>query len=77
MQNNAYPLRAVFAILTIHTGNFGGIPLSIPSTTDSWDMPLNKACPALVPHQRVDLVSLTLLAKGTCILHKRGLATGH
>lgn len=75
--NNVYLLRATLAVLTVHAADFRDIPSSIPTTTDSWDVPLNKACPALVPHQRVDLISLTLLTKGMCILHQRGLATGH
>ena len=70
-------LRVILSVLTVHAGNFRAIPSSIPTTTDSWDVPLNKACPALVPHQRVDLIPLTHLTKGTCILHQRGLVAGH
>lgn len=64
-------------VLTIHAGDFRDIPLSAPTTTDNWDMPLNKAFPALVSDERVDLISRTLLTKSTCILHQRGLVTGH
>ncbi len=70
-------LRAVFAVLTVYAGDFRDIPMSIPTTTDSWDVPLNKACATLVPHQRVDLISFTLRTKHSCIFHQRRLATGH
>ena len=76
-QDNLYLLRAILVVLTVIAGDFRVIPPSIPTTTDSWDVPLNEACPALVPHQRVDLIPLTLFAKGSCILHQRGLITDH
>lgn len=67
----------ILAVLTIHAGNFRDIPSPIPTTTDNWDVPLNKACLTLVPHERVDFISLTLPTKSACVLHQRGLVTGH
>lgn len=40
-------------------------------------MALDVSFLALVPHKRVDFVSLALLSKGACVLHQRGLAAGH
>ena len=40
-------------------------------------MSLNEAGLALVPHKAVDFIAWLHLAEGTCILHKRGLITGH
>ena len=76
-KNNEYLLRAKPAVLTVHAVDFRDIPSSIPTTTDSWDMPLYEAFPALVPHQWINLIPLTFLTKSLCILHQRGLATGH
>jgi len=76
-QNNVYLLRAINVLLTVHTGDFRDVPMSIPTTTDGWDVPLYKACSALVPHERVDLIPLPLFTKGSCVLHQRGLVTGH
>lgn len=64
-------------VLTVHAGDFRAIPSPVPTTANSRDVPLNKACLALVSHQRVDLIPLTLFTKGICILHQRGLVTGH
>lgn len=61
----------------IHAGYFRDIPSSVATATNSWDMPLNKARPALVPHQRVDFIPLTLLPEGTCIFYQRRLTTSH
>lgn len=47
MSSNEGPL----IIRWVHAVDFRDIPPSIPTTTDSWDMPLNKACAALIPHQ--------------------------
>lgn len=76
-QSNVSLLRATVCVLTVHAADFWDIPSSIPTTTDSWDMSLNKAYTALVPHQRVDLIPFTCLPKGTCILYHRRLTTGH
>lgn len=40
-------------------------------------MPLDESFLTLVPHEKVDFVSLALLSKGARVLHQGGLAAGH
>lgn len=61
--------NTVWGVLTVHAGDFGDVPPSIPTATDDWHMSLNEAGLALVPHQGVDFIARPHLAEGTRILH--------
>lgn len=65
------------AALTSYAGDLGEVPASVPTATDGRGVPLDESFLTLVPHERVDLVSLALLSKGARVLHQRGLAAGH